>query len=132
MSDIFFDPMHCSLVASGKEPASSAGDLRDVGSVPWLGRSPGGGHGNPLQYSCQENPMDRGVWWATVHRFPRSQTCVKQLSTHALTVACQAPLSMGFPRQEYWNVLLFPPPGQCSPPRDRTYLSFTGRQILHH
>ena len=45
----------------------NAGDTRDVGSVPGWGRSPGGGHGNPLQYSCLENPMDRGDWWATAH-----------------------------------------------------------------
>ena len=44
-----------------KNPPANAGDLRDVGSVPGLGRSPGGGHGNPLQYSCLENPKDRGV-----------------------------------------------------------------------
>ena len=42
-----------------------AGDARDVGSIPGLGRSPGVGHGNPLQYSCQDNPMDRGAWRAT-------------------------------------------------------------------
>ena len=41
-----------------------AGDRRDMGSIPGSGRSPGGGHGNPLQYSCLENPMDRGAWWA--------------------------------------------------------------------
>ena len=45
----------------------SAGDARDVGSIPGSGRSPGGGHGNPLQYSCLENPMDRGAWRATIH-----------------------------------------------------------------
>ena len=44
------------------------GDVKDVGLIPGLARSPGGGHGNPLQYSCLENPMDRGAWWATVHR----------------------------------------------------------------
>ena len=49
----------------GKEP--DAGDLRDVVSIPGLGRSPGGGHGNPLQYSCLKNPMDREAWRATVH-----------------------------------------------------------------
>ena len=50
-----------------------------------LGRedSPGGGHGNPLQYSCLENPMDRGAWWATVHSVAQSWTRLKQLSTHA-------------------------------------------------
>ena len=52
----------------------NAGDLRDTGSVPELGRSPGGGHGNPLQYSCLENPMDRGAWWATVRRVAKSRT----------------------------------------------------------
>ena len=45
----------------------NAGDIRDAGLIPGLGRSPGGGHGNPLQYSCLENPMDRGAWWATAH-----------------------------------------------------------------
>ena len=46
----------------------------DPGSIPGLGRSPGGGHGNPLQYSCLQNPMDRGAWWATVHGVTKSQT----------------------------------------------------------
>ena len=47
---------------------ANAGDARDVGSIPGLGGSPGEGDGNPLQYSCLENPMDRGAWQATVHR----------------------------------------------------------------
>ena len=51
----------------GKETACNAGDARDMGSIPGLGRSPGGGHSNPLQYSCLENSIDRGAWWATVH-----------------------------------------------------------------
>ena len=50
-----------------KNPPSNAGDLRDVGPIPGLGRSPGEENGNPHQYSCIENPMDRGAWWATVH-----------------------------------------------------------------
>ena len=50
-----------------KDLLASAGDVRDAGSVLELGRSPGGGHGDPLQYSCLENPMDRGAWQATVH-----------------------------------------------------------------
>ena len=45
----------------------------NVGSMPGLGRSPGGGHGNPLRYSCLENPMDRDAWWAIVHRIAKSQ-----------------------------------------------------------
>ena len=55
--------------------------IGDTGSMPGLGRSPGGGHGNPLQYSCLENPMDRGAWRATVHRAAKSWTRLKQLST---------------------------------------------------
>ena len=50
-----------------KNMPASAGDVRDAGSIPGSGRSPGGGHGNPLQYSGLENPTDRGAWWARVH-----------------------------------------------------------------
>ena len=50
-----------------KNPPANAEDARDMGSIPGLERSPGGGHGNPCQYSCLENPMDRGAWWATFH-----------------------------------------------------------------
>ena len=57
--------------SDGEECARSAGDL---GSIPGLGRSPGGGHGNPLQYSCLENPVDRGAWRATVHGIAKSWT----------------------------------------------------------
>ena len=55
---------------------------RDAGSIPGLGRSAGGGIGNPLQYACLENPMDRGAWWATVHGVTKNQT---QLSMHVHT-----------------------------------------------
>ena len=51
-----------------KNPPANAGDIRDVDLIPGLGRSPGGGYGNLVQYSCLDNPMDRGVWWATIHR----------------------------------------------------------------
>ena len=57
--------------SDGKESACDAGDL---GLIPGLGRSPGGGNGTPLQYSGLENPMDRGVWWITVHGVAKSQT----------------------------------------------------------
>ena len=57
-----------------KNSPPSAGDIRDVGPIPGSGRSPGGGHGNPLQYSCLENPMDRGAWWATDHGVEKSWT----------------------------------------------------------
>ena len=57
-----------------KNPPANAGDVRDMGSIPGLGRSLGQGHGNPLQYSCLENSMDRGAWQATVHRVAQSWT----------------------------------------------------------
>ena len=64
--------------SDGKEFACNAGDL---GSIPGLGRSPG--HGNPLQYSCLENPMDRGAWWVTVHGVTELDT-TEQLKTHTM------------------------------------------------
>ena len=57
-----------------KNPPASAGDVRDAVLLPGLGRSPGEGHGNPLQDSCLEIPMDRGAWWATVHGVTKSWT----------------------------------------------------------
>ena len=66
-----------------KDPPANAGDVRDSGSIPGLGRSPGGGHGKPLQYSYLENPMDRGGWLAIVYRVEKSRTRPKHLSTHA-------------------------------------------------
>ena len=68
-----------------KNPPANAGDITDTGLIPGSGRSPGGGHGDPLQYSCQENPMDRGAWWATVHGVTQSRTQLKQLSMHTYT-----------------------------------------------
>ena len=55
-----------------KTLTANAGDIRDVGLIPRLGRCPGGGHGNPLQYSCLENSMDRGTWWAAVHEVAKT------------------------------------------------------------
>ena len=55
-----------------KNPLANAGDVRGTGLIPDLGRSLGGRHGNPLQYSCLEKPMDRGAWWAIVHRIAES------------------------------------------------------------
>ena len=67
----------------GKEFTFSALDAGDVGSIPGSGRSPGEGHGNPLQHSCQENPMDRGAWLTTVHGVTKSWTRSKRLNRHA-------------------------------------------------
>ena len=61
------------MVLVVKNPLANAGDIRDVGSIPALGRSSGGGNGNPLQYSCLGNPMDRGAWQASVYRVTNSQ-----------------------------------------------------------
>ena len=77
-SYILFGASQVALVV--KNPPANAGDIRDVGSIPGSGRSPGGGHGNPLQCSCLENPMHRGAWWAAVHRVAESQTRLKRLS----------------------------------------------------
>ena len=67
-----------------KNTFANAGDIRDMGSIPGLERSPGEGHDNPLQYSCLENPMDRGAWQAAVHEVAKSQTQLSDLarSTH--------------------------------------------------
>ena len=66
-----------------KNLSANAGDVRDTGSIPGLGRAPGGGRSNPLQCSCLENSLDRGARWATVHRVTKSQTEMKELSTYA-------------------------------------------------
>ena len=94
--------------SDGKETACNAGDL---GSIPGSGRSPGEGNGNPLLYSCLENPMDREAWWATVllllllSHFSGIQLCATpQMEAH------QAPPSLEFSRQEHWSGLPFPSP----------------------
>ena len=68
-----------------KNPSANAGRRKRHGFNPWVGRSPGGEHGNPLQYSCLENPMDRGTWRATVHGVAKSGTQLKPLSIHTHT-----------------------------------------------
>ena len=69
-----FQLRHSQVALMVKNPPINAGDIRDAGSIPGWGRFPRGGHVNPLQYSCLENPMNRGVWWATVHGVAQSQT----------------------------------------------------------
>ena len=97
-----------------------------------MGKSPGEDNGNPLQYSCLENPMDRAAWWATVHGVAKSQTRLKRLSTSVSqsvqslshvglfatpwTVAHQAALSVGFSRQECWSGLPLSSPGDLPNP----------------
>ena len=64
---LIFFPTASRVVLVVKNPPANAGDARDEGSIPGLGRSPGGGHGSPLQYSCLNNSMDRGAWQTIVH-----------------------------------------------------------------
>ena len=104
-------------------------ETRDMGLMPWSGRAPGEGNGNPLQYSCLENSMDKGAWWATVHGVAKSWygwahthsmwlvvvwcyslSCLRLFVTQ-WTVAHQAPLSIEFSRQGSWSGLPFPSPG---------------------
>ena len=75
------------LEVKKKYPPANAGDARDASSIPELGRSPGEGHGNPLQYSCLENAMDRGAWRATYSPWSHKESAqLKQLNTH--TTGC--------------------------------------------
>ena len=73
-----------------KNPPATAGVIRDLGLISGLGRSPGGGNDNPLQYSCLENPMDRGAWRAKVHEVTKSDT-TEQLSTARSTAVSYLP-----------------------------------------
>ena len=92
-------PWHSSLLSNiisvvalvVKNPPVNVGDIRDADSVPGWGRSSGGGHSNPLQYSCLENPMNRGSWWATVLKVRKSQTWLKRQHTskHCKSTLCK-------------------------------------------
>ena len=68
-----------------KNLPANEGDIRDRGSIPELGRSSGGGHGNPLQYSCLENPMDRGAWRATIHGVAKTMYATEHARIHIFT-----------------------------------------------
>ena len=65
-----------------KNPLANAGNIRDVSLIPGSGRSPGGGHSNPFQYSCLENSMDRGLWWSTVHRVAKKSDMTEHAHTY--------------------------------------------------
>jgi len=86
-----------------KNPPANASDLKDMGSITGSGRFPGGGHGNLLQYSCLENPMDRGTWRPTVHRVAKSQTQLKQLSTHTKDKSLSEKIQLGYWVQKHSN-----------------------------
>ena len=74
------------LIPGGSEDKASACHAGDQGLIPGLGRSPGEGNGNPLQYSCLENPMDGGAWWATVHGVTKSRTRLSDFTSLHFTV----------------------------------------------
>ena len=108
-----------SLVAHvGKNPPANAGDL---GSVPGLGIPPGGGHGNPLQYPCLENPMDRGAWRATVHGVLKSQTRRNRLNSSTVWMFGRQKASK---LAETPNPVFPSQPYNPRPPSDHTYLQF--------
>ena len=75
MSKLLYTPQVVVLVV--KNSPASAGDAGDLGLISGSGRTPGGGHGNPLQYPCLENPMDRGAWWTTVHGVAKGSDTTK-------------------------------------------------------
>ena len=94
-----------------KNLLANAGDIWDVGSIPGWGRFPQVGHGNPVQYSCLENSMDRGAWRATVHRVTKSQTQLKWLHMHIhIFLLLTTP---GLPKVQYLGHL---PPFTTTPP----------------
>ena len=78
-------PLQCSWASLEAQLVKNPPAMQEnLGLIPGLGRCPGGGHGNPLQYSFLENPMDRGAWWATMHRIPKTQTQLMRLSMRVL------------------------------------------------
>ena len=82
-------------------------NARDMGSIPGSGRSPGGGHGNPLSYSCLENPMDRGAWQATVHRVTQSRTQLKWLSRSIVMFSALPQFSSWSNAFSVWRIFYF-------------------------
>ena len=83
---MYFSVWASQVVLVVKNPPANAEDLSDAGSIPRLGRSPAAAHGNPLQYSCLENPLDRGAWQAEVYGVTKSWTWPKGLNMHAHTI----------------------------------------------
>ena len=90
-----------------KNLSADAGDVRGMGLTPESGRFPGSGCGSPLQYSCLENPSDRGAWWATVHGVAKSRTCLNWLSTNTLA-SIKNEIGEIILKRHFWNCILFP------------------------
>ena len=83
----------------------NAGDVRDAGSIPGSGRSPRGGHSNPLQYSCLENPTYRGAWWATLHGVAKSWTWLKWLSRRSSSSSSR--VNMQYYMLQVYNIAIY-------------------------
>ena len=85
---------HDQAIPGGSDGKASAYNAGDPGSIPGLGRSSGEGNGTPLQYSCLENPMGRGAWWATVYGVAKSRTRLSDFTFFTFTLATKPPLSI--------------------------------------
>ena len=105
------------MVLVVKNPLANAGDLRDTGSIPGLGRLPGLSHGNPLQYSCLENSMNRGAWWVTVHRVTKSQTRLSNYHFHFQMLSWTSEVAL----------LVKNPPANARDTRDSSSIPRSGR-----
>ena len=90
-----------------KNPPARAGDTRLMGSIPGLGRSPGGGSGNPLHFSCLESPMDREAWWTAAHGIIKSCTWLKWLTTHHINFMLKAVEGPFWARECFFRLVLF-------------------------
>ena len=105
------------MVLVVKNPPPNAGDIRDAGLIPGLGRSLEGGHGNPFQYSCLENPMDRGAWWATVHGVTESCPSTDGHDwTNLAHVGCFIVLFLLYQHSESAVCIQISPPSEASLP----------------
>ena len=115
---------------SSKESACNVEDTGDVGLIAGLGRSPGEGHGSLLQYSCLEKPMERGAWWASVHRFAKSQTWLKWLSTHGPPLC--SPLDYSLPGSSIHGVFQARIGMVCHFPLQRIFPTQGSNLVLPH
>ena len=92
-SKLYYDPWASQVVLVVRNPRTNPADVRDASSIPGSGRSPGGGRGNPCQYSWLENSTEEGVWWATIRGVANGQKQMKQLSTvQLIMILTNAPL----------------------------------------
>ena len=94
INSIYCDEWASQVALVVKSSPVNAGDIRNAGSIPGSGGSCGGGHSNPLEYSCLEYPMDRGAWWATVHRVTKSWTRLRQLTMYVCIMLSRASLGL--------------------------------------